>query len=172
MPLNVTVLESRLGQYVLNDDREVGAYSPDLVQDAALAFAEAYAGYAKDAQSCGGQINGSVLAAQQAALANMLAAGLRTARDPAAGANAYANALAVFWINPLLWVPVPPALPATLVVPTGGTPVLLAQLASFTAPTLEASAAGLSLIYDAWTRAVVVTHPLPGPPFVCALPIF
>jgi len=171
MPLNVTLLESRLRQYVLNDAREVGSYSPDLVQDGAMAFAEAYAGYAKDAQSCGGLINVTVLPAQQAVLANLLAAGLRTARDPAAGSNAYANALTAFWANPLLWTPVPPALPATLVVP-GVTPVLLSQLAAFSAPTLEASAAGLALIYDAWTRTVAVTHPLPGPPFVCALPIF
>lgn len=174
MPLNVLELEQLIYQHVYNETR-VGATDEELLLDSARAFAKAYAGYAKNAQAaCGALINASVLPAQEEELAGALATGtfgLVNARDPSSGANAYVAALGVFWANPLLWVPIPPALPVASVTPTGGA-ALIASLAAFTATDNRVSAAGQAAIFDAYTRLVVVTQPTVGPPFVCALPIF
>jgi hypothetical protein len=142
-------------------------------------LADAYATYAKAAMSCGGFINTGLFFPQQQAMAASLASAMQTAVDPASAAGAIVTALGVLWANPLVWTPIPPALPATLVVPVGA-PVLQAGLitqaginaAAFPAGSPEQAAQQLAALLDAYTKLVTVTHALPAPPFVCVAPIF
>lgn len=187
MSLNLQKLIDGVLSKVYGDlAQDPAAPPPQQYAKVAKAWAEAYGAYAADALSCGGKINRSLLPPAKAALAGALAAGLQAANasppgNPANSAAAYAAAFSAFWVNPLLWTPIPPALPATLVVPVGA-PVLQAGLISYWAgiaaglpasvvPSKEESAKGMSALIDAFTRTVTVTHPLPPPAPPCALPI-
>lgn len=182
MSLSLATLQDELLQRVFNIAYDAEQSRPEQFAAMGTAWADAYGLYAQNAQSCGGVINPAVLGAQKQALAGTMAAAQASAVEPSAAAQGIVAALGAFWVNPLLWLPLPPAGPATLVVPVGA-PVLLAGLLQLFAagaaglpagvvPTKEDSALQLAALLDAYTRAVTVTHTLTIPPFTCVAPIF
>lgn len=135
-------------------------------------WANAYAGYATEAQSC--QAVPPVPAAIQAAQATLqatLAAAFAAGIDPVSTATGMASAFTAFWLAPpVLFSGVTPG----VVTAVGGAAVLATALvASWTENTLtkasaSAAASTMATILDAFTRTVVVTH---APPSACASPL-
>ena len=147
------------------------APAPDFLTSAKN-WANAYAGYAAEAQSCQAVLPVPVAvkaatATLQSALAGAFAGGV----DPVSTASAMASAFTAFWfLPPMAFQGVTPGV-VTVVSGTGILATgLVASWAQSTATQASADAAAstMATLLDAFTRTVVVTH---APPSVCASPL-
>jgi hypothetical protein len=141
---------------------------PRTYEEAAKRWAEAYATYAKDAQS---PLGGSpaTLAAAQAALAAALAPVFATSRDPVTTSARIAAALTQFWLTPpVAFTGTPPGLVTAVL----GTAALAAALPPLGASMARSHASAdqamgqLAAAFDAFTRTVIVLHPVVPAPVV------
>ena len=184
MALDASKLEENLLAEVFDSPgyEPIEAFPDDTTKAAETArrWMAAYLPYALDGQSCGGVVNSPIATAQAAAAQVILAAAFVPPQVIPTTVQAIANAIAAFWLNPLIWLPVPPAGPAIVsAVNPGSLTVFIASMSgawsanaallpSGQSPSADAVAAQVARDLDTLTKGVTVTHSLTVPPFTCA----
>jgi len=188
MPLDTGKLKDGLLEHVFNNP----GYGPQpdvdfpgipaKAAETARRWVLAWKPFAKDAITCGGKVNPSVLDAQAAVMQASLAAAFIPPQVIPTTAAAIINAVGVFWSNPLLYLPIPPAGPATIVnAATGAVPAIAALVATWVqnaallplGQTVSADTAAqqIASALAAYTTSITVVHTLPAPPFSCSAPL-
>ncbi len=126
-------------------------------------FAQAYAAYAKSAQSCAlVPPLGAAIDAAALKLGGLIGQAYHVSKDPVTTASLMATAFAGFWMAPP--IPFPSAAPGVVTIALPAT-LQAALLSNFVQGPCNAKDAArkMAVALDTWTKSVTVTHgPVPA----------
>ncbi len=167
MPLDKSSLEADLFSLIFeNLDSLVDDFDTDQERNDEIGrrYAQAYGSYIKGGVSCAGAVDaGSDLIPEaESAMGSVVGTGLAT-RNNTLSATSLVTGMTTFWADPAIIKPIPTAGPA-VIVPAGIVAAIAKIRANWTGQkSSEKAAEEMAAAMDTYTKAINVTHALPGP---------